>query len=310
MSAPGEEIGLAALHGYIHNHQRQDRRRFEDPRVNPMAPAPTALDLHWRLFGIDFRVQPMFWIINLVFGYFYVQNLRGWDDHKLAYLGIWLACAFVSILIHELGHVTAGRIFGQRSNIILHGMGGVAIGSFDRLTRWQRIVVSAAGPAAGFMLFALAEWGLKPLVNGFNHSWYESRWYSVIANPINLPFFHEGEQIQMPGVLVVMNLFWNLFNLIPIIPLDGGMIMRECVSGAFPRHGPRLAYGISFLVAGLIAIYSLLRLWRPIPYPPLDPLFTALMFGWFAFNSFSAMQAEQAPQDSKRRWREYEERDW
>src|SRR4051794_4459930 len=111
-----------------------------------MAATSSPLELHWRLFGIDFRVQPSFWLMNLFFGYFYVQSFRGVDDRIFAYLGIWLACAFVSILIHELGHVTAGRIFGEPSNIVLTSMGGVAIGHFDRLKRWQRIAVYSAGP--------------------------------------------------------------------------------------------------------------------------------------------------------------------
>jgi Zn-dependent protease len=279
-----------------------------------MALSPTPFDLHWRLFRIDFRVQPMFWIVNLVFGYFYVQAFRGVDRHIYAYLGLWLLCAFVSILVHELGHVISGRIFGQHSNIILHGMGGVAIGHFDRLARWQRIAVSAAGPALGLLLFAFVEWGLPPLANAYDHQFNgqlrSNRWYSIIANPMSLPFIHEGEQIGAPGMLVIMNLIWNLFNLIPIIPLDGGMIMREVVCAIAPRQGSRLAYGFSFLIAGTIAFYSLLRMVRPIPYPPLDPLFSALMFGWIAYNSFSAMRAEEVAAAPARRWQAYEERDW
>ena len=44
--------------------------------------------------------------------------------------------------------------------------------------------------------------------------------------------------------------------------------------------------------------------------PQIDPLFAALMFGWIAFNSFSAMRAEEVAEAPARRWREYEERDW
>jgi stage IV sporulation protein FB len=276
--------------------------------VNSMAPTPTSFDLHWRLFGIDFRVQPMFWIINLVFGYMYVRSMAEWEDHKLAYLAIWLGCAFISILAHELGHVVAGRIFGQPSNIILHGMGGVAIGHFDRLARWQRIVMSAAGPAVGLSLFAFTQWVLPRLANAYSPLLPLNEWYLVVAKPLP-PLDGLGGR-HPTGAFVIMNLVWNLFNLLPIIPLDGGMIMREVVSAIFPRYGPRYAYGLSFLIAGSIAFYSLMAMWRPIPYPPLDPLFSALIFGWIAFNSFTAMRAEQVPAGPPRRWREYEERDW
>ncbi len=274
-----------------------------------MAPSPTALDLHWRLFGIDFRVQPMFWIINLVFGYMYVSGFNHAEQHLWAYMGIWLACAFVSILIHELGHVSVARVFGVPSDIVLHGMGGVAIGHFDRLQRWQRILISAAGPIAGLLLFAFAEWGLPLLVRAYDPLLLSSRWYSVVAKPYEL--FQEGERIgRAAGCLIIMNLVWNLFNLLPIIPLDGGMIMREVCSGIFPRQGARLAFALSFLIAGSLAMYSVFKMLRPdIPYPEdISPLFTALMFGWIAFNSFAAMRAEEAT--APRRWRDYEERDW
>jgi Zn-dependent protease len=310
------EIDLAALGRDIDNHQRPVGPSLEDAFVNGTAPTAGPLDLRWRLFGIHFRVQPSFWLINLLFGYMYVQGLRGADLHLFAYLGIWLLCAFVSILIHELGHVTAGRIFGQRSDITLHSMGGVAIGHFDRLKRWQRIVVSAAGPVAGLSLFAFAEWVLPRIADAIDpkirtdpDGW--AVWYRAIVNPSHV--FEEGEfgARGLPGMLVIMNLIWNLFNLLPIIPLDGGQIMREVITGIFPRQGLRLSFGISFLLAGSIAFYAVLGLMRPGTWKlPLDPLFTALMFGMIAFSSFSAMQAVGAEEPPPKRWRDYEERDW
>lgn len=274
-----------------------------------MALSPTPFDLHWRLFGIDFRVQPWFWIVNLFFGYLYVEIFRGSDQHMLAYLGLWLACAFVSILLHELGHVITGRICGERSNIILHGMGGVAIGHFERLKRWQRIAVSAAGPAFGFALFAFIEWGLRGPAFALFPSLMTNRWFAVVTAPIGL--FREGQEFGPPGMLVIMNLIWNAFNLVPIIPLDGGMIMREVVTGIFPRRGLWLAYGFSFLLAGSVAFYSLLVYIRPgLWYPPIHPGFSALMFGMMAFSSFSAIRTIEAAEPSPKRWRHYEERDW
>ncbi|MFN8414577.1 MAG: hypothetical protein U0Z26_19525 [Anaerolineales bacterium] len=34
---------------------------------------------------------------------------------------------FISILIHELGHAFAMRFYSQRSQIVLHGTGGLTI---------------------------------------------------------------------------------------------------------------------------------------------------------------------------------------
>ncbi len=280
----------------------------EAAAVNPLAPAPTAFDLQWRLAGIHFRVHPSFWLINLLFGYFYVPNLRGGQQHLFAYLGLWVLCAFVSILVHELGHVLAGRAFGASSNILLYSMGGLAVGDFGRLARWQRVVVFAAGPAIGLLLFAFIEYALPALLNAYDPMLMVNRWYAVVAKPIGL--FREGQELEAPGILIIQNLVWNVFNLIPIIPLDGGRIMQEVVSGLLPRQGPRLAYGFSFLIAGAVAVYSVIKLMRPnVPYPPLDPLFSAIMFGMMALSSYSAMRALEV-QSRPRRYGDYEERDW
>ena len=73
-----------------------------------MEPTPTPLDLRWHLFGILVRVHPMFWLVSVI---------MGWNSLIIGfeYLFIWIACMFVSILIHELGHVWMGQVFGARA---------------------------------------------------------------------------------------------------------------------------------------------------------------------------------------------------
>ena len=73
----------------------------------------------------------------------------------MPYLVLWIICVFVSILIHEMGHVLMGRLFGAEGHIVLYSFGGLAIGSKRLADRWQRIAVSFAGPLAQFIL----RWG-------------------------------------------------------------------------------------------------------------------------------------------------------
>ena len=258
--------------------------------MNPMEPAPTPLDLRWRLLGIGFRVHPMFWFMNLLFGYLYIQGHQRGSRNLLAYLGFWVGCAFVSILVHELGHVLAARTFGERSNIVLYSMGGLALGDFHRLARWQRILVALAGPAAGFGLCAFAYYALPPLAKLYDPVLTEEGWFFDIR-----------------WFLVLQNFFWSAFNLLPIMPLDGGMVMKEAVTGVAPAGGLRLAYGLSFLFAGCVAVYSGLKMYRrDLPYPPLDPLFNVLIFAMFAMNNYMAMQSVPSASRSSR----YEEKEW
>src|SRR5262249_53158681 len=121
-------------------------------------PGGTPLDLRFRLFGTQVRVHPMFWLI---------MALLGWSGgggvlpgNGLGDTLVFVLCAFVSILLHEFGHVWMGRAFGARGHIVLHGMGGLAIGSADVPHRWQRILVSAAGPGIQLILYAAIYFGL------------------------------------------------------------------------------------------------------------------------------------------------------
>src|SRR5438067_385273 len=107
------------------------------------------------MFGIDVRVQPFFWLVALVMGW----PLMHYDDGMQRLL-LWVAVFFVSILIHELGHVCMGRFFGTNGSILLYGLGGLAIGSSNLPQRWQRIAVYFAGPLAGFLLVAMLLLGL------------------------------------------------------------------------------------------------------------------------------------------------------
>ena len=85
--------------------------------------APTAYDLRFRLLGVPVRIHPLFWLVACLLGGPWLEGRWG-----AGYLLLWVACVFVSILVHELGHVLAGRAFGARGHILLYSFGGLAIG--------------------------------------------------------------------------------------------------------------------------------------------------------------------------------------
>ncbi len=201
-------------------------------------PNQSQFDLRFRLFGIGVRVHPWFWIISAAFGW------QGGPDQQgqmfLPLLLLWIVCMFVSILIHEMGYVLVGRLFGSDGHIVLYGMGGLAVGSNALDRRWQRIAVCAAGPAADFVLLALVATVL-----------YLSR----DALPGLSPLVRELIAAAF-GYLVWINLVWGLVNLLPVWPLDGGQISRDVCSGVWRDRGVRISLGISTLVAALIAVHA------------------------------------------------------
>jgi stage IV sporulation protein FB len=190
---------------------------------------------------------------------------------------MWIGCTFVSILIHEMGHVFVALAAGRPSHVVLYGMGGLAIGDFHLRERWKRIAISLGGPALGLLLYGVI-WGYKRFG----------------ADPLVL--------MQQPALFICitmllwMNLWWNLLNLMPVWPLDGGHISREVCSAIFPGNGIRYSLGFSFLFAGLAAFYSIIAYNDPnLWYPPLEHRFAAVLFGILAINSFLNLQATQRP---------------
>src|ERR1700690_3564988 len=97
-------------------------------------------DFH--LFDIPVRVKIWFWIAVMLIG--------ARDD--LAMMAIWVAVCFVSILLHELGHVCAFRLFGERAEVVLYGWGGMAVPRYAVSGTFPRLVVALAGPFAGFCI--------------------------------------------------------------------------------------------------------------------------------------------------------------
>jgi stage IV sporulation protein FB len=248
-------------------------------------PSPTAFDIRFRLFGTPIRVHPMFWLFGAFFGYMYLESIRAgrpFEDVSLGYIALWLVWMFLSILVHEFGHVAMARVSGRRGQIILHSLGGLATWDTPAAHRWQRMAIPAAGPAAGFMLFGLLiliRDQVLPHFQGF-----------ILRNPAVAPVI-----VDSLAMLAFMNIVWNLMNLIPIWPLDGGQIALEGFSGLFPNNGYRLAFGFSALLSGGGAIYSLL-VWSgtKLPYPQIHPGFTGLFLGLMAFQNIQIlMQAER-----------------
>src|SRR5262249_18543820 len=241
--ASGWHFALAGGELQIHNHKTQALR---GGFVFFTEPTRSEFDINFRLFGVPVRIHPTFWLFSAILG---------WDrlDLGFEYLLLWIGCFFVSIMVHEMGHVFMGQVFGRPSHVVLYGMGGMAIGDFQIPGRWRRIGISFGGPAAGLLLWALI-WSL---------------WRFAI-DPAALA--RQPALLITIDMLLWMNLWWNLLNLLPIWPLDGGHISRELFSAAFHGNGIRYSLGFSFLVAALAAVYSLIadnnpELWYPAIHP-------------------------------------------
>lgn len=247
-------------------------------------PPPTQADLHFRTLGIPVRVHPFFWIITLIIA------LQG-EASPPAEVFAWIVAVFISILIHELGHALLQRYYGGHPRIVLHGMGGLAIcGDCDRSTRAQ-ILISLAGPGAGFLLAAIM--AVAVLLSGHRMGLYFGEVPQLSFPPEGLKImgfwllwesFASAHVNDMLRNLLFINILWGAINLLPIYPLDGGHISRELCQIGKPREGLILSLKISVIAAIGMALVGLS--WQS--------LLVVIMFGYFAFTSYKTLEAYRA----------------
>jgi len=240
-------------------------------------PPPTRYDLRFSIAGIPVRVHPLFWLIALLLG----------SSADLIQLLIWVFVVFVSILVHELGHALAMRRYGQPSQIILHFAGGLTV---PEPVSWgsgwanvsmrpnQEIFISLAGPGAGFLLAALVVVGATISGGSIVTNWL----FGVIPLPVAALMPIGGRVLSLLlTMLLWVNVFWGLINLLPVYPLDGGNVSRYLLLQADPIDGVRKSLWISVIAGGLVAIAGLLIL---------RSIYMAILFGLLAFQSYQSLQ--------------------
>jgi len=228
-----------------------------------LEPERTPYDLSWRMFGTPVRVHPLFWLFSAILGWGEIR--RG-----LGYVVLWIACVFISILLHEFGHIWAGRALGSHGSVVLYSFGGLAVGANHLSRWWERVIVSLAGPAIQLVL-AAGLWAVVKVGPG---------WIAQLSEPAFRAF----------EMMLFINLIWPLFNLLPIWPLDGGMVSREVFERINPSNGLKTSLVLSMIVAAGVALNAVAGMngMRAIPYLPASP-YAAILFGILAFESYSLL---------------------
>jgi Zn-dependent protease len=211
---------------------------------------------------------------------------------------IWFIAFFSSILIHELGHALMIRRFGRQAHIVLYAMGGLAIEgrpssgfgspwSFDSYTGFQprqrtpieQILISAAGPGIQFVLlglivlFVLGTGGtVKPGFAGFLPYLDAELGGDLGKNP-NLK--------HLVNLLIQINLYWPIINLLPVLPLDGGQIAMQVLMQQDPWAGTQRALWLSVIAGGAMALFALITMHSPL---------TMMLFASLAASSYVTLQ--------------------
>ncbi len=147
---------------------------------------------------------------------------------------VWVFVILVSVLIHEMGHATTALFFGLQPRIELVALGGLTYHQGDKLPFWKQFIIVLNGPLFGFTLFLIA-------------------WFLLKIPALAIGF--------LGGVLTLffwVNLIWTILNLVPVMPLDGGQLLRIVLESFFGAKGFRYSLIIGIVIAGAIAIFFFL----------------------------------------------------
>lgn len=193
---------------------------------------------------IPISISPAFWLVAALIGYL----------SSFSFLGtlVWVVVIFVSVFVHEMGHALTAKAFGLKPRIAFVAMGGLTYHHGQSLPFWKQFLIVLNGPLFGLGLFFLASFILD----------FSSLQEGLLRSTILL----------FRGV----NLFWTLVNLLPILPLDGGHLLRIVLEGAFGPKGVRYA----FLASAILSVAGSLFFFV------YGSILIGALFFLFAFQSF------------------------
>lgn len=213
--------------------------------------------LTFRLFGFEFHAHPGFW---LFLGVILLFSLEGGAISGAFIMPAVVALAFIT---HELGHAAVARAFRLRVfPIELSFMVGTT--PHQRTTPGRQFFISIAGPFAGFLLALVAILAI----------------FGLDVAEIQQP--HLSTFLEM---LVFVNLSLSCFNLLPVIPFDGGNALRAAVGTFF---GERTGLKIAAMVSVVLGTALVLIGWQ------YGMLFLAMIAGFSVWQNIQTLREMRA----------------
>lgn len=187
---------------------------------NVVAPAALIIMIGSKLFSVGIKAFKSATVVKAGLGAASLVSYAWLFSWEFAFVII------VSLIVHELGHVLAMRTVGipTKGFYLIPFVGGAAVPERAFHSRHEEHFVALAGP-----LFGLAQ--------------------AVLCYGIFLATDH-----ALAGAVAAWVALFNLLNLLPIPPLDGGRIIKSI---SFSINS---ALGSGFMILGIVACCALLIL--------------------------------------------------
>ncbi len=191
---------------------------------------------------IPIAIHPFFWVCAGLIGWLNSPSLMG--------ALIWIGIIFFSVLFHEFGHALTAVAFRQSAQIQLMALGGLTAYEGPKLKFWQQFIIVFNGPFFGFLLFLGSTFLLQ------------MEWPPLAMTILKMT--------------QIANLFWSIVNLFPVLPLDGGQLLRIVCEGFWGVKG----YKASLLIGGIFSTVAALGVFL------IQAFLAGAFFFLFAFQSF------------------------
>ncbi len=144
-----------------------------------------------------------------------------------------LAAIIPPVVVHELGHIVALRLYGLRVRRVSADLRGLCIEYAGVCAPLGHAVSALAGPAAGFAY-------------AFAASYFAAR----TAN-------------EVLTLSAGVSLLLSLFNMLPILPLDGGRVFSILVSELLGgRRGDALTKAVALTLSTALLMAGTWLMWR------------------------------------------------
>ncbi len=212
------------------------------------------------------------WSFLLILAWLVIINIIAWQAPVgIIWALLLLALYVVSLFFHELGHFLAGIIFGYRHNqLLLLPSGAVGRVLDQRFPLIDKLLIRLAGPLTNLLIAVI----LKSFIMPYDAYWNE---------PANIGVVEPGNFLFQ---LHLINLGLGIANLLPVMPMDGGSILKDILSSL--SNSKKTYASVAFFsrgaaFCGLIVGIIFLQL-------PLILLTIYILFTWKAESNFLSRQ--------------------
>ena len=162
------------------------------------------------------HIYHLHWSFLLILAWMVIVNIIEWQDPAgIIWALLLIASYMLSLFFHELGHHLAGRMLEfEQNQLLVLPSGAVGRKLGQHFTLLEKLLVRLSGPATNLLIAGILKLFILP---------YAAYW----NEPANMGVVDAGNFLFQ---LHLINLGLGLVNLLPVMPMDGGSMLKDMLS--------------------------------------------------------------------------------